>query len=229
MDKDNINSDHRSRLRDRFDLSGLSAFSEHEILEYVLMLAIPRIDTKPLAKELLKKHGDLPGVFSVDRKGLEQTKGIGPSASRVICFLRELSQLIVKKKAFGEKKLVRDAKDVVEYLTAVMSNLNEEEFRVIYLDHSNRIIGDEIISRGVEEQTAVYPRKIIRHALLNHATGLIISHNHPTGSIKPSTADKMVTEAISDATKAVEIRLLDHIIIGRESAGYFSFRENGML
>jgi DNA repair protein RadC len=105
----------------------------------------------------------------------------------------------------------------------------EEQFRVIYVDNANRIIKDEVLSEGIEDQTAVYPRKIVRHAILNYATGVLVCHNHPTGQLRPSNADIAMTRLIHAACEALDVRFLDHLIIGTEDKGYFSFRENGML
>ena len=105
----------------------------------------------------------------------------------------------------------------------------EESFLIIFVDHANRIISHEIISAGVEDQTAVYPRKVVREALLRYATGVIVAHNHPTGNVQPSPADREVTRQLKAACEPLEIRLLDHMIVGSGSDTYFSFRGAGLI
>ena len=125
------------------------------------------------------------------------------------------------------KKLLVTAKQVVEHLQLSMGLLKTEEFRVIYVNNQNRLIGEVVLSEGTEDQTAVYPRKIMQKCLSLHATGLVLVHNHPTGELRPSNADLNVTRNICQAAKALDVRMLDHVIIGMD--GYFSFRENGIL
>ncbi|MBF0546498.1 MAG: RadC family protein [Candidatus Riflebacteria bacterium] len=221
--------DHRSRLRERFDSAGIAGFAEHEVIEFLLTFAIPRVDTKPIAKKLMSEFTDIPGIFSANREQLEKISGIGPNASRFLILLKEVSQLVVKRKVLTSKKQILNGRDVVEYYSAVMANLNEEEFRVLYLNQANRVISDEILSKGVEEQTAVYPRKILRQAVFLYATCLILVHNHPTGRVMPSLPDREITKVIKSAAETVGIKLLDHIIMGREGEGYYSFQENGIL
>jgi DNA repair protein RadC len=125
--------------------------------------------------------------------------------------------------------VISSASVLLEYLGATMANLPEEQLRVIFLDNSNRILKDEVLAEGIENQAPVYPRKIVKRALLLHATGIIVVHNHPTGQLMPSGADRKITRAIQVAAESLDLRLLDHIIVGREGKGYYSFRENGLL
>lgn len=127
------------------------------------------------------------------------------------------------------KPVISSASAFIDYLKLQMQLLPTEQFRVVYLNNQNRIIGDDVLSEGVEDQTSVYPKKIVRECLMRYATGVIVTHNHPTGQLTPSSADRGITKAIAAACDTLEIRFLDHIIIGTEGNGYFSFRENGLL
>ncbi|MBF0502467.1 MAG: DNA repair protein RadC [Candidatus Riflebacteria bacterium] len=220
---------HRLRLRERYDKSGFEAFADHEVLEFALTYIIPYSDVKPQAKALLKRFGDIPGVFAARRENLMEVPGIGPAAARFLHVLREIAQIALKKMTLGKNPVLKSAADLVAYLGAEMSNLQEEQFRVVFLDHSNTVIKDETLSHGIEEQTAVYPRKVMKRALALHATGIIVAHNHPTGLTKPSKADIEITRALAAASATLDIRFLDHLILGREGKGYFSFRENDLL
>jgi DNA repair protein RadC len=223
------NSGHRERLKQRFDHTGLTGFSDHEVLEFLLFFVIPRKDTKALAKSLIQEFGSLEAVFVANQESLTKIKGVGENTARLIRFFREASQYAVKRKAFGEAPIISSASALLDYLGATMANLPEEQFRVIFFDNSNRILKDEILSEGIEDQTAVYPRKVVKRALMLNATGFIVVHNHPTGQLNPSNADRNITRALLAAAESLDLRLLDHIIVGREGKGYFSFRENGLL
>jgi DNA repair protein RadC len=223
------NSGHRERLRARFDSTGLDGFADHEILEFVLFMVIPRQDTKPVAKRLLKEFGSLEAVFAASAETLVKVKGVGDKSARFLTLVREVSKLMAKRKAFGSMPVISSASALMEYLGTTMANLPEEQFRVIFFDNSNRIIKDEVLSHGIEDQTAVYPRKVVKRALLLNSTGIIVVHNHPTGQLTPSNADRNITRALVAAAESLDLRFLDHIIVGREGKGYFSFRENGLL
>lgn len=127
------------------------------------------------------------------------------------------------------KPTIAAASAFIEYLQLNMMLLPDEQLRVFFLNNSNRILSEEVLTKGIEDQTAVYPKMIIREALLRYATGIIVTHNHPTGQLRPSNADIQITRGIAAAAEALDIRFLDHIIVGSEEKGYFSFRENGLL
>lgn len=225
----NDNSGHRSRIYKRFDDAGIAAFSEHETLEMLLYYVFARKDTKSLAKRLLHEFGSLEKVFAATFDQLRQIDGIGPAAARLLVFMRELSLLLSKRRALAADVVISSGSELINYLGNAMENLPEEQLRVIFLNNANRIIKDEVLSDGVEDQTAVYPRKIMKRAMALHATGVIVVHNHPTGQLRPSNADLVITRSLVAAADALAIRMLDHVIVGREEKGYFSFRENGLL
>jgi DNA repair protein RadC len=220
---------HRERLKQRFDNTGLAGLSQHEILEFILFFAIPRVDTKSQAKALLKEFGSLEAVFCASQDAMQKIKGIGKNSARLLRLMSDVSQLAVRRKAFSQSPVISSASKLVDYLGAAMANLPEEQFRVIFLDNANRILKEEILSHGIEDQTAVYPRQVVKRALLLNSTGIIVVHNHPTGQLTPSGADRNITRALLAAAESLDLRLLDHIIVGREGKGYFSFRENGLL
>ncbi len=222
-------SGHRQRIRERFDRAGIEGFADHEILEYLLFYINRQKDTKPIAKALLQAFGGLPEVFAAKREQLLEVEGMGAESARFIQLVRGISQLLLRKKAYGRAPSISSASDLLQYLAGSMANLPEEEFRVVFVDNANSIIRDEVISKGVENQTAVYPKQVIRRALALHATGIVVVHNHPTGQVHPSPADREITMALLEAAKALDIRLLDHLILGREGKGYFSFREEGLI
>lgn len=127
------------------------------------------------------------------------------------------------------KPTISSASGLLEYLQLNMMLMGTEELRIVYVNNANKIIKDEVLSQGLEDQTAVYPRMIVRKCLELYATGAIIVHNHPTGLLRPSNADLAITKALVTAFEALDLRFLDHVIIGSEEKGYFSFRENGLI
>ena len=127
------------------------------------------------------------------------------------------------------KPIINQSSALMEYLKLVMMTRETEQLRVIFVDNANRIIKDEVLSEGVENQTSVFPRQIMRRTLELFATGIIVVHNHPTGQLRPSNADIAITRALVAAADTLSVRMLDHVIIGMDQPGYFSFRENGMI
>ncbi|HEY9071795.1 MAG TPA: DNA repair protein RadC [Candidatus Ozemobacteraceae bacterium] len=220
---------HRQRVRERYDRSGLNGFAEHEILEFLLFFSIPRRDTKPDAKRLLHLFRDLPGVFAASRERLMEEGGLSHVSARFLHLVRDISQHVLRHRTFGATPRLGDARAAVTYLSALMSNLPVEQFHVVFLDNANTVLADERLSSGTEDQTPVYPKMVMRRALALHATGILVAHNHPTGHLTPSAADHEITRALEAAARTLDIRLLDHLILGREGGGYFSFREHGFL
>ncbi len=223
------NAGHRRRVCERFDKAGLDGFSDHEVLEMLFYYIFTRKDTKPLAKDLLKEFGSLEKVFAASADQICRIDGLGPAASRLVAFVREISLLLGQRRAHASEAVISNGSDLIRYLGVAMENLPEEQLRVIFVNNANRIIKDEVLSRGVEDQTAVFPRQIMKRAMTLHATGIIVVHNHPTGQFRPSNADLVITRSLAAAADALAVRLLDHVIVGNEEKGYFSFRENGLL
>ena len=127
------------------------------------------------------------------------------------------------------KPVINASSALINYLKLVMAIRETEQCRVIFLSNDNKIIGEEIVSEGMEDQTAVYPRMIMRKAMERFATGIIVVHNHPTGQLRPSNPDIEITRKLAAAADTLDIWFLDHVIIGMQESGYFSFRENGMI
>ena len=225
----NPNAGHRKRIYERFDNAGIEGFSDHEILEMLLYFVFSQIDTKPLAKALLSEFGSLEKVFAANAEQICRIDRLGPAAARLIVFMREISLIMGRRRAMSSDAAISNGSDLIKYLGAAMENLPEEQLRVIFVNNANRIIKDEVLSRGIEDQTAVFPRQIMKRAMALHATGIIVVHNHPTGQLRPSNADLVITRSLVAAADALALRMLDHVIVGSEEKGYFSFRENGLI
>jgi DNA repair protein RadC len=218
--------EHRKRIKERFRTQGLEPFREYEALELMLTYAIAQKDVKPLAKDLLKRFGSFQAVLEAPLEKLTQVDGIGEHAALLIKLFRDCAQYYLRLTIL-KRDIISSPADLVTYCKAAMAHLGDEQFRVVYLNAKNEILQDEIVQEGTVDQTAVYPRKIIEQALQKKAVALILVHNHPSGNPDPSAQDRQLTESIIAAAKTFDIRVHDHIIIGR--SGYRSFREEGLL
>ncbi len=217
---------HRQRLRRRYSQSGIDTLHDYEVLELLLFYAIPRKDTKALAKELLKRFGSLKKLMDADPKEIETLPGVGAQAAVLIGLVRDMGTLYLREKA-TETPQVSSTRALLDYCMASMGGLKDERFSVIYLNAQNRIIQTEVIQEGIVNQAVVYPRKIIEKALKQKASAVILVHNHPSGHIRPSEADIRLTRTLQDTARVLDILIHDHIIVGENR--YFSFREEGLI
>lgn len=215
---------HRQRIKEKYEKSGIDGWLDYEVLEFVLSYAIARKDTKQIAKELLSRFKTINGVLDADRKDLQSIKGISKHTALFLKLLKDIAILYAEKNIY-KKDLLSSPQLVYDYLKASLRGAVDEEFKMLFLDSKNQLITVETFKTGTVNRSVVYPRKVVERALYNHAVGVIIAHNHPSGSLQPSQDDKMVTKILKEALKTVDITLLDHIIIGNND--YFSFRNNG--
>jgi DNA repair protein RadC len=215
--------EHRKRLREKFQKAGAEGLHDYELLELLLTYALPRKDVKPIAKALLDRFDGLAGVLDATQHELEEIKGLGPNSATLIRLVKELCTVYLAERA-KEKDVLSSPQAVVDFARSKLAGLPHEAFMVIYLNTKNEVIEHEVIHEGTVDRAVVYPRKIIESALAHHAVGLILVHNHPSGYPDPSEEDKQLTRAAVEAARTVDIRVLDHIIVGKN--GYFSFREH---
>jgi DNA repair protein RadC len=202
---------HRERLRERFHTAGPEALSDYELLEMALFPALPRRDTKPLAKALLKKFGSFAEVIHAPVGRLREVDGIGEASINQIA-------AAASRVAKGEIKrsiALSSWNDVIDYCRAGMAFAEKEQFRLLFLDKRNQLIADEVQQTGTVDHTPVYPREVIKRALELSATALILVHNHPSGDPTPSQADIQMTKAIVDIATPLGISVHDHIIVGK--------------
>lgn len=208
-------SGHRERLRSRFHEGGHEAMPDYELLELLLFRAIPRRDTKPLAKALLAKFGSFAEVINADDARLKEVSGVGQAVVTELKVVRA-SALRMMKSEIMNRPILNSWSSVVEYCRAAMGYEKKEQFRIIFLDKRNRIIADEVQQEGTVDHTPVYIREIIKRALELAATAIILVHNHPSGDPTPSNADVEMTKKIIIAAKNIGISVHDHIIVGKE-------------
>lgn len=217
---------HRARLRARYRQSGEAALQDYELLELLLTYAIPRRDTKLLAKKLLERFGTLARVLEAEPAALEEVEGIGPQAATLISLVRPLAARFLKTTTSPQTTL-RSTADAAAYFQARLKGQPDEEVHVAFVNAKNAVTGMECLQRGTVDQSAVYVRKVIERALAHKASGFILAHNHPSGDPTPSAHDRELTRAVKAAAAAVGVRFLDHLIIG--DAAPFSFKAGGLL
>lgn len=217
---------HRARLRDRLLTAGEPALADHEIVEYLLALALPRRDTKPLAKALLADFGGIGPLMSADAESLRRVPGMGDTSVAAIKIV-QASILRVLGDAVRGRPVLANWQGLLDYLRADMAHRMNERVRVLHLDSKNQLIRDEVMSDGSIDQSAIYVREVVRRALELGSASLIIVHNHPSGDCTPSSQDVAVTRSIVAACKALGISLHDHIIVGANT--HSSMRSLGLL
>ncbi|CAN5314107.1 DNA repair protein RadC [soil metagenome] len=217
---------HRSRLRGRLLEQGGDALLDHELIEYLLALAIPRRDTKPLAKALLREFGGIGGLLSADAQALLRVDGVGETAAAAIRIVQATALRLLKADVI-DKPVLASWQALLDYLRADMAYLGIERVRVLHLNSKNILIREEIMSEGSIDQAAVHVREVIRRAIDIGSTSLILVHNHPSGDPQPSRADIQLTRDIVEAGRRLNISVHDHIIVGTN--GYSSLRALGLM
>ena len=199
---------------------------DYELLELALFAAVPRRDTKPLAKALLARFGSFAEVIAAPAPRLMEIKGVGESVVQQLKIVEAAAHRSAKTKVINRPAL-SSWTALLDYCTAAMARVTNEEFRVLFLDRKNVLIADEVQNRGTVDHTPVYPREIVKRALELSASSIILVHNHPSGDPTPSRADIAMTREVATAAKALGIAVHDHLVIGR--GGHASFKSLGLL
>ncbi len=220
---------HRERLRQRFRESGGDGFADYELLELALFQVIPRTDTKPLAKALLKRFGTFAEVVAAEERLLREVPGAGDAVVHHFKVLHAAARRFQRDRAKEAAVQGEDGRPsldswsaVIDYCRAAMAFDTIERFRILFLNKRNQVIADEVQQSGTVDHTPVYPREIVKRALELSATAVILVHNHPSGDPTPSGADIQMTKQVVDIAKPLGIVVHDHIIVGRN--GHASFR-----
>ena len=218
---------HRERLRKRFLMSGIAGFHDYEILELLLTYVVVRKDCKGIAKELLGKYGDLYTLLKQPEDELKKNSFV---TDRTVVFFKVIFQTLEKelyKKIHNEKITISSNVQLLNYLEYSLLKRDIEVFKVLFLNTQNELLKEEELFKGTLDRSTVYIRELVKKILDYNAKSVIIVHNHPSGSLKPSQSDITLTQKLKDTFERIEIRLLDHLIISEK--GYFSFLEGGLL
>jgi DNA repair protein RadC len=217
---------HRARLRQRLFEGGPDALLDHELVEYLLALALPRRDTKPLAKEMIARFGGFGALLTADGEALVRIGGLSEGAAAALK-IAQASALRLLRAEVMDRPVLGSWQALLDYLQADMAHEAIERVRVLFLNSRNMLIRDEAMWEGSVDESAVYIREVMRRALDCHATALIIVHNHPSGDPSPSQQDIRLTRDLIEAGRHLRINIHDHIIIGRK--GHSSLRALGVI
>ena len=217
---------HRARLRQRLLDGGSDALQDYELVEYLLALARPRIDTKPLAKALIREFGGIGGVLTADPQALARVDGMGDTSVAAIKIAHAAAIRLLKAET-QDKPVLANWQALLDYLRADMAHHAIERFRVLHLNTKNRLIRDEVMSEGSIDQAAVHVREVVRRAIDLGSAAIILVHNHPSGDPAPSRADIEITRAIAEAGKRLGVAVHDHVIMGRH--GHVSLKAQGLI
>lgn len=219
-------SGHRSRLRRRLIEQGPEALQDHELVEYLLGLAIPRRDTKPLARRLLAEFGSYGALLHADPEALARIGGLSEGAVAALKIV-EASALRMRRAEVIKRPILASWDAVIDYLHIDMADRGVERVRALHLNSRNQLIRDDLVSEGSIDQSAVHVREILRKAIDFGTASLILVHNHPSGDPKPSKADISLTRDIIQAGRLINVTVHDHVIIGRD--GHASMRTLGLI
>lgn len=217
---------HRERLRRRLIDGGSDAMPDYELLEMVLFRAIPRADTKDLAKRLLARFGSFAEVVNAPDTLIKEVRGAGPRVVEELRLVRAAALRLLQRQLIN-KPVLSTWSAVLEYIRAAMAYADREQFRILFLDRKNALVADEVQGEGTVDHTPVYVREVVKRALELSATAIILVHNHPSGDPEPSRADIDMTRMIISVAKPLGITVHDHVIVGRQ--GHVSFKERRLI
>jgi DNA repair protein RadC len=218
---------HRQRLKDKFHQRSIEAFTDAEVLELLLILGTPRKDCKEQARALLQHFGSLPDVLEASAPEMQKVKGVGPNNSFAIHFLHAVARRYLKDR-LQEKQYLHSSQQVAEYLIHSMRDLQHEVMTAIFLDSSHAIVDTQVVASGTVASNTIYPRELVKVALKLNASAMVVAHNHPSGNLEPSKQDYQLTRTLYLACSFMNIRLLDHLIIGQSDSTY-SFADHGIM
>ncbi len=216
----------QERPREKLIAQGATALSDAELLAIFLRVGVAGKSAVDLARDLLSQFKSLNGIFSASQSQMQQVYGMGLSK---FCQLQAVLEMT--KRALNETLHQTDSfqapRQVKDYLQLNLSSQTREVFGVMFLDTQNRLIAYEHLFEGTLMQTSVYPREVVKRALVHNAAAVIFSHNHPTGVAQPSQSDKQITQVLKEALALMDIKVLDHIIVAGQHT--YSFSEQGIL
>ncbi len=219
---------HRQRLRDRFLLSEGRDMADYELIELLLTLVIPRRDVKPLAKKLVQAFGSFAGVINASDYRVREINGVTEGVIMILKIIKTSSQRLTwQNLATDELPILMNVDNLVDYCRGSMAYAEVEELHLLYLDAKLKLQACELIQRGTTCSVSVSPREIVRRAISHNTSNIIMVHNHPSGSARPSESDILLTKTINQACRLMNIQLQEHLII--TPADYFSFAQHKML
>ena len=220
-----IHDGHRKRLKDQFRDGGLDNFTEYQVLELLLFYIIPRKDTNPIAHALIKRFGSLSQVLEAPVEELEKVEGIGPNAALLLNLITAVARVYMVNRT-EKQKILRTVEACGEYLKSFFVGRRVEMVYLLCLDAKCKVLGCRMVGEGSVNSANVSIRRIVEIALGLNATSVVLAHNHPSGLAIPSGEDISTTQRVASALSAVDVQLVDHIIVADDdfvslvSSGY---------
>jgi len=218
---------HRGRLRDKFLERGIEAFTDAEVLELLLTLCTPRRDCKEPARAALARFTTLAAVLEAPAPELLTVQGLGPNNTFALRFIHAVARRYLGQR-LEKREYLRSSREVADYLNHAMRDLKHEIFKVIFLDAGHAILTEQTVAEGTISANTIYPREIVKLALQHNAAALVVAHNHPSGNLSPSEADRRLTRNLYLACTLMSMPLLDHLIVGASETPY-SFADHGLM
>jgi DNA repair protein RadC len=217
---------HRERLRQRILTGDGAGLAEYELLELLLCAFIPRVDVKPIAKDLIARFGSVSAALAAPPERLMEVKGLGETVAAYIRATNLLMQTAAGEQV-KDRPVISNWAALLNYVSLKIKHEKTEQARVLYLDRKNKLIADEKAGQGTVDHAPVYPREIARRALELSASAVILVHNHPSGDPTPSRADVELTRDIEKALAPLEIKVHDHLVVGAQET--ISMKAKGLI
>jgi len=214
------------RPREKLLSRGAAALGDAELLALLLRTGVKGTGVLLFAEALLNEFGGLAGLLNADAGTLERVKGIGPAKRAELAAVLELARRSMAHQ-LQQRPLFDSPGRVKEYLRLRLAQLQHEVFAVLFLDAQHQLLSMDEMFRGTLTQTSVYPREVVKRALATNAAAVVLAHNHPSGVAEPSRADEFLTQTLKSALALVDVRVLDHLVVGRGDV--VSFAERGLL
>mgnify|MGYP006284851821 CR=1 FL=1 len=222
----NLNKGHRERLKERFLKEGIDNFTQHQVLELILFFSLPYKDTNKIAHNLINKYGSISNVFEADFYNLLKEEGIGKHSASLLTLIPSLARKYFVDK-WSDRPVLDSSSKAGNYGISLFAGETKESFYVICLNSQNKVNYAARLNDGTINEAPVYPREIVEIALRHQANSIVLMHNHPGGSTKPSKSDMEVTKKVIGVMTQISINVIDHIIVAGNQ--YFSFAEKGIL
>lgn len=221
-----IHDEHRKRMKQKFSDIGMDSFADHEVLELLLYYAISRRDVNPIAHELINRFGSLSAVFDAPVDALLEVDGVGEHTATLIKMLPQIARRYLISRSSSEN-ILDSVEKAGKYVQSFFYSMQKECVYVICLDSKHKVLASKCITSGDVNSVPLSARQVVEFALANHAIFIILAHNHPNGLALPSASDMNTTRKIQDALKAVEIEVIDHIIVSDDD--FVSMADNGFF
>ena len=215
-----------ARPREKLLTLGPAALADAELIALLLRTGLPGTSVLQLAQQLLDAFGGLRGLLQASAADLKRIKGLGPAKRAEIVAVMELARRSLAQH-LAQRTVLSSPQQVKDFLRLQLAHESQEVFAVMFLDVQNQLLRFEEMFRGTLSQTSVYPREVVKRALMLHASAVILAHNHPSGMAEPSRADEFLTQTLKQALQLIDVRVVDHLVVGGDHV--ISFAERGLL